>query len=109
MLSERSQPSSADVVSYSRLMEEDEEATDRTVESYRKTVSSLIHQHNARVIDCPGDNLLSEFGSVVDAVQCAVKIQHVIKAKNAVLPEARRMEFLIGINLGDVIEEEDRL
>jgi adenylate cyclase len=100
---------SADVVGYSRLMEEDEVATVRTIESYRKTVSSLIQQHSGRVVDSPGDNLLSEFASVVDAVQCAVEIQHVIKAKNAVLPEARRMEFRIGINLGDVIEEGDRI
>jgi len=100
---------SADVVGYSRLMEKDEVATVQTLGSYRKTVSSLIEQHNGRVIDFIGDNLLSEFASVVDAVQCAVEIQHVIKAKNAVLPENRRMEFRIGINLGDVIEEEDRL
>ena len=99
---------SADVVGYSRLMEADEEATVRTVESYRKTVSSIIEQHDGRVIDAPGDNILAELGSVVDAVQCSVEIQHVIKAKNAVVPEARRMEFRIGINLGDVIEEGDR-
>ena len=89
-------------------MEADDETTVRTMESYRETVSSLIDQHNGRVIDSPGDNLLSEFGSVVDAVQCAVEVQHIIKAKNAGLPEARRMAFRIGINLGDVIEEEGR-
>jgi len=100
---------SADVVGYGKLMEADEETTVRTMESYRKTVVSLIEQHSGRVIDSPGDNLLSEFASVVDAVQCAVGIQHVIKAKNAVLPEPRRMEFRIGINLGDVIEEGDRI
>ena len=100
---------SADVVGYSRLMESDEETTVRTLQSYRKTISELIQQHHGRVVDSPGDNLLSEFGSVVDAVQCAVEIQHVIKAKNAVMPEIRRMEFRIGINLGDVIEEEDRI
>ncbi len=100
---------SADVAGYSKLMEADEETTVRTVTSYRKTVSSLVEQHDGRVVDSPGDNLLSEFGSVVDAVQCAVEIQHVIEAKNAVVPEARRMEFRIGINLGDVIEEEDRI
>ena len=100
---------SADVVGYSRLMEADEESTVRTLQSYRKTITDLIQQHHGRVVDSPGDNLLSEFGSVVDAVQCAVEIQHVIKAKNAVLPEFRRMEFRIGINLGDVIEEEDRI
>ena len=99
---------SADVAGYSKLMEADEETTVRTMESYRKTVSSLIEQHNGHVIDSPGDNLLSEFVSVVEAVQCAVEIQHVIKAKNAVLPEARRMQFRIGVHLGDVIEEEGR-
>jgi len=100
---------SADVVGYSRLMESDEETTVRTLESYRKTISGLIQQHHGRVVDSPGDNLLSEFSSVVDAVQCAVEIQHVIKAKNAVVPKTRRMEFRIGINLGDVIEEENRI
>lgn len=100
---------SADVVGYSKLMEADEMQTVQTMESYRKTVASLIDQHDGYVIDSPGDNILSDFGSVVDSVQCAVEIQHVIKAKNAVLPEARRMEFRVGINLGDVIKEGDRL
>jgi len=100
---------SADVVGYSLLMEEDEVATIRTIESYRKTISALIQKHNGRVVDSPGDNLLSEFAGVVDAVQCAVEIQNIIKAKNADLPEARRMEFRIGINLGDVIEEGGRI
>lgn len=99
---------SADVVGYSKLMEADEETTVRTMESYRRTFTSLIEQHDGHVIDSPGDNILSEFGSVVDAVQCAVEVQHTIEAKNAGLPEIRRMEFRIGINLGDVIEEEDR-
>jgi len=100
----------SDVVGYSRLMEDDEESTIRTLEAYRETITNLIQQHNGRVVDFPAeDNSLSEFASVVDAVQCAVEIQHVIKAKNAVLPETRRMEFRIGINLGDVIEEEDRI
>ena len=100
---------SADVVGYSRLMEADELATVRTLESYRRTVSSLIQQHNGQVIDSPGDNILSEFGSVVDAVQCAVEIQQVIKAKNTDLPDNRKMELRVGINLGDVIEEGDRI
>jgi len=99
----------ADVAGYAKLMEEDEATTVRTMESYRKTVISLIEQHNGTVIDSPGDNILSEFASVVDAVQCAVEIQHVIKAKNAVVPDARRMQFRIGISLEDIIEEEDRI
>ena len=100
---------SADVVGYSRLMEEDEERTVRTMESYRETVGSLVQQHNGRIVDSPGDNTLSEFASVVDAVLCAVEIQHVIKAKNAAVPEARRMQFRIGISLEDVIEEKGRI
>jgi len=100
---------SADVKGYSRLMGEDEEATVRTLTAYREIVASLIQQYRGRVVDSPGDNLLSEFASVVDAVQCAVEIQQVLKAKNDELPENRRMEFRIGINLGDVIEEEERI
>ena len=100
---------SADIAGYSRLMEADEETTVRTIESYRESVSAIIEQHNGRVVDSPGDNLLAEFGSVVDAVQCAVEVQHVIRAKNAVVPEARRMEFRVGISLEDVIEEGDRI
>jgi adenylate cyclase len=100
---------SADVVGYSRLMGEDEVLTVRTLEAYRKVMSDLIEQFRGRVVDSPGDNLLSEFSSVVDAVQCAVEIHEVIRAKNEELPEDRRMLFRIGVNLGDVIEEGDRI
>ena len=100
---------SADVVGYSRLMEEDEVSTVRTLEAYRKVMSDLIEQFRGRVVDSPGDNLLSEFSSVVDAVQCAVEIHEVIRAKNEELPEDRRMLFRIGVNLGDVIEEGERI
>ena len=100
---------SADVEGYSRLMGDDEVATVRTLENYRKVMVDLIEQHRGRVVDSPGDNLLAEFGSVVDAVQCAVEVQQVLKAKNAELPENRRMEFRIGINLGDFIEEGERI
>jgi adenylate cyclase len=100
---------SADAVGYSRLMAEDEAATVKTMASYREIMSSLIKQHRGRVVDSPGDNVLAEFSSVVDAVQCAVAVQHGFQTRNAELPENRRMEFRIGINLGDVIDEEDRL
>jgi adenylate cyclase len=100
---------SADVVGYSRLMGEDEVLTVRTLEAYRKVMSDLIEQFRGRVVYSPGDNLLSEFSSVVDAVQCAVEIHDVIRAKNEELPENRRMVFRIGVNLGDVIEEGDRI
>jgi adenylate cyclase len=100
---------SADVKGYSRLMGQDEAATVRTLTAYREVMSTLIQHHRGRVVDSPGDNLLAEFPSVVDAVQCAVEIQQVLRVRNAQLPEDRRMRFRIGINLGDVIEEEDRL
>jgi len=100
---------SADVAGYSRLMGEDEAATVKTLEAYKQIMFSLIKQHRGRVVDSPGDNLLAEFVSVVDAVQCGVAIQKELQARNADLPENRRMQFRIGINLGDVIEEQDRI
>jgi adenylate cyclase len=100
---------SADVKGYSRLMGEDEVATVRTLTAYRAVMATLIQKYRARVVDSPGDNLLAEFSSVVDAVRCAVEIQKELKARNAELPENRRMEFRIGINLGDVIEEGERI
>lgn len=100
---------SADVVGYSRLMGEDEAATVKTLEIYKGVMSDLIRRHQGRVVDSPGDNLLAEFGSVVDGVQCAVAVQKELQARNAELPENRKMQFRIGINLGDVIEEGDRI
>jgi TolB-like protein/class 3 adenylate cyclase/predicted Zn-dependent protease len=100
---------SADVEGYSRLMGDDEEATVRTLKSYREVLTTLIQQHNGIVLDSPGDNLLAEFISVVDAVQCAVAVQKEIHARNEELAENRRMQFRIGINLGDVIQEEGRI
>jgi len=100
---------SADVKGYSRLMSQDEESTVKTLRQHRGTISGLVSEHRGRVVDSPGDNILAEFGSVVDAVKCAVRIQESLKAKNAELPETRRMDFRIGVNLGDVIEEEDRI
>jgi adenylate cyclase len=100
---------SADAVEYSRLMGEDEEATVRTLTAYREVLYTLIQQHNGQVLDSPGDNLLADFASVVDAVQCAVAVQKEIKARNDELPENRRMQFRVGINLGDVIQEEGRI
>ena len=100
---------SADVKGYSRLMSQDEEATVKTLKQHRLTICGLVSEHRGRVVDSPGDNILAEFGSVVDAVKCAVKIQETLKSKNAELPENRRMVFRIGVNLGDVIEEEERI
>jgi adenylate cyclase len=90
-------------------MAEDETATVKTIATYREIMSSLVKQHRGRVVDSPGDNVLAEFSSVVDAVQCAVAVQNEIQTRNAELAENRRMNFRIGINLGDVIDEKDRI
>jgi len=100
---------SADVEGYSRLMREDEEATVRTITSYRAAMAKLIQQYRGRVVDSPGDNILAEFTSVVDAVNCAVEIQRELAERNAELPSERKMQFRIGVNLGDVIEEGERI
>ena len=100
---------SADAKGYSRLMEDDDEATVVTLTAYRRVLAEVIGRHRGRVVDSPGDNLLAEFASVVDAVRGAVEIQEELRLRNADLPESRRMQFRIGINLGDVIEEEGRL
>ncbi|MBW2341294.1 MAG: adenylate/guanylate cyclase domain-containing protein [Deltaproteobacteria bacterium] len=100
---------SADVKGYSRLMGEDEEATIRTLKGYRELIAERTEKHRGRVVDSPGDNVLAEFGSVVDAVRCAVEIQEELKVRNTELPENRQMKFRIGVNLGDVIEDEKRL
>jgi TolB-like protein/class 3 adenylate cyclase len=100
---------SADVKEYSRLMSQDERGTIRTLTTYKETMSALIQEYKGRVVDSPGDNLLAEFSSVVDVVNCAVEIQRDLAERNADLPPARQMEFRIGINLGDVVEEEGRI
>jgi len=100
---------SADVKGYSRLMGEDEESTVRTLTAYREVISTLINNHNGRVVDSPGDNILAEFVSIVDTLRCAWDIQQEIKSRNTDLPSHRMMSFRIGVNLGDVIEEGDRI
>ena len=96
---------SADVKGYSRLMGADEVGTLRTLTAHREVTDSLIQQHRGRIVGTAGDSVLAEFASAVDAVQCAVEIQQVLKAKNAELSPDRRMELRIGINMGDVIVE----
>ncbi len=100
---------SADVEGYSRLMGDDEVATVRTITAYRDAIASAVARHAGRVVDAPGDNILAEFSSVVDAVQCAVEIQRELRSRNAGLPVSRQMRFRIGINLGDVIVDGERL
>ena len=100
---------SADVEGYSRLMRDDEEATVKTITIYRKAMTHIIQQYRGRVVDSPGDNILAEFTSVVDGVNCAVEIQRELAERNAELSETRRMRFRIGLNLGDVLEQGERI
>lgn len=100
---------STDVVGYSRLMEDNEEATIQSINAHRKSISTLVEQHRGRVVDTTGDNIMAEFSSVVDAVQCAVEIQKELSGRNAALADNRRMLFRIGVNLGDVVEEDDKI
>jgi len=97
----------ADVVGYSRLMGDDEEATIEVLVDRREVFSERVENHNGRVVDTAGDSVLSVFDSVVEAVRCAVEIQITLSERNAELSENRRMRFRIGINLGDIIEKED--
>lgn len=99
----------ADVKGYSRLMRKDEAATVQTLKHYRSIMADLIRQHRGKVVNASGDSLLAEFTSVVDAVRCAVVVQQTFKMRNAELPESRRMLFRIGINLGDVMVDGDRI
>jgi adenylate cyclase len=98
---------SADVVGYSRLMQDDDAATVTTLQEYRAAIARVIERHKGRVVNAPGDNILAEFPSAIEAVECADEIQKVLQGRNLELPVERRMEFRIGVNLGDVIEEED--
>jgi len=100
---------SADVKGYSLLMADDEAFTVKTLKFYRKVMSAQIVRYKGRVVDTPGDNLLSEFASVVDAVQCAVEIQKILKVKNEDLSSDKRLEFRIGVNIGDVIQDGDSI
>ncbi|MGA2958945.1 MAG: adenylate/guanylate cyclase domain-containing protein, partial [Thermodesulfobacteriota bacterium] len=100
---------SADVKGYSRLMGEDEEGTIRTLNAYLEAIAGFVQKHQGRIVGTAGDSMLAEFASVVDAVRCAVEVQNELKYRNADLPETRRMEFRIGINLGDVIEEGEQI
>ena len=99
----------ADAVEYSRLMGDDEEATIRTITEYRKIITEQVKQNDGRVVDSPGDNVFAEFASVVDALKCAVQTQSKITERNDNLPENREMKFRIGVNLGDIAEDGDRI
>jgi adenylate cyclase len=97
----------ADVAGYSRLMADDELATVKALKEARSVFRDHIAAHSGRLIDTAGDSVLAEFKSVVEAVQCAVEIQEKLGDDNQPVPEHRKMHFRIGINLGDIIEEDD--
>jgi adenylate cyclase len=96
---------SADVKGYSRLMGENEVQTLKTLSAYFQIMTALVQKQQGKVLNIAGDNLLADFESVVDAVLCGVEIQKALRSRNAELTEGRRVEFRIGINLGDVIRE----
>ena len=97
----------ADVAGYSRLMGDDEAATVHTLTEYRQVFTEHSARHGGRVVDTAGDSVLAVFDSAVEAVECAVEIQKALDRRNRQLAEHRRMQFRIGINLGDVIARED--
>ncbi|HEX3179018.1 MAG TPA: adenylate/guanylate cyclase domain-containing protein, partial [Methylomirabilota bacterium] len=99
----------ADVVGYSRLMEEDEAATVRDLQAHQAVILPTVDRHGGRVIDTAGDGVLAEFPSVLNAAECAIDIQTIMTARNEPQPESRRMRFRIGINLGDVIHDANRI
>ena len=99
----------ADVKSYSRLMENDETRTIGTLRQYRAAMDALVERHDGRTINTWGDAVIAEFSSVVEAVLCAVEVQRELAVRNRTLPEAEQMWFRIGINLGDVMVENDDL
>ena len=100
---------SADVAGYSSLMDDNEEKTIRTLQNYCSAITTLIGHNQGRVVDIIGDNLLAEFSSAVDAVNCGTEIQQELSQRNMELPDNRKMEFRIGINVGDVVEENGRI
>src|SRR4029453_326540 len=99
----------AAIAGYSRLMHEDEAATVRDLKAHQSVILPLVGRHGGRIIDTAGDGILAEFPCVIGAPQCAVEIQTLMAPRNEGVPESRRMQFRIGINLGDVIHDETRI
>lgn len=99
----------ADAVGYSSKMGDDEEGTLRVLSAHRAVIDGIIDFHDGRIVGTAGDSVLAEFASPVEAVRCAVEIQDALRTRNDSLPEARRLQFRIGVNLGDVIEKDDDL
>jgi adenylate cyclase len=100
---------SADVKDYTRLMSQDDVGTIRTLSAHKEAMETLIRRYRGQVVDAIGDSLLARFDSVLDAVNCAAEMQRDLAERNAELPSHRRMEFRMGVSLGDVVEEEGRI
>src|ERR1035437_7308371 len=99
----------ADVVGYSRLMAENEEYALRTLQAYRSVTDRLISGHEGRIFNTAGDSVLAQFQSAVEAVRCAIAIQQELRVRNAEVDETQRMEFRIGVHVGDVLVDGDNL
>ena len=98
----------ADVAGYSRLMTADEEGTHfRLLSHRREVIEPKVREHRGRIVKHTGDGALAEFASVVDAVRCALEVQQLMLARNAAVSQSRRIEFRMGVNLGDVIVAPD--
>lgn len=99
----------ADVVGYSKMMAQDEDATVRTLHAHRQIFDKFIGRHDGRIFNTGGDSVFAEFGSTVEAVRCAITIQDELRVRNAELVPGRQMQFRIGINVGDVLVDGDDL
>ena len=98
----------ADVAGYSRLMGADEEGTLAQLKAFRKTlVDPIIAKHRGRIVKTTGDGMLVEFASAVDGVRCAIEVQRGLAEQNSTVPQVKRIEFRIGIHVGDVIVDDD--
>ena len=95
----------ADFEGYSRLMHADEEGTLKTLRAHREIIDGMIARHWGRVFHTAGDSVVAEFGSVVEAVRCAIAVQEELASRNANLPDEQRMRLRIGVHLGDVLVE----
>jgi len=99
----------ADVQGYSHLTELNEEASTATLRMYRAVVEESVAAHRGHIFSSAGDGFVAEFPSVVEAIRCGVEIQNEIAERNESVPEKQRMRFRIGVNLGDVIAEDNNL
>ncbi len=100
---------SADAAGYTRLLAEDEPGTIRALAGARERIAASVSRYHGRVVDTPGDNLLAEFPSALDAVRCGVEVQRVLGDASTALPVERRLLFRIGLHLGDIAVEDSRI